>query len=286
MKTVHETMVQQHSALESSIDKSLAQCKTVILSQVEGTIADLKREIYDLKSRLIKPEQTYSDFINKMVSLAKERKAMNGESLYIAIVKNEESSNAIESLFETPQTKLEQLISTELQTLSTDTVWFFSNKEITLKSNETNDLKRVTQDLLKQVITHSEKQIKETAFANGKFRNYQELIEMVYDLVNREMIGEDTILQWLCKKVKEAPQLDTLTSNLLSNMVSSVVDELAEGNCVDIHKNEVEFETIETYSEEISEEFLIEQLKSILVKNAQEINSKAAEVSPELYDLF
>jgi len=207
--------------------------KTEILDILKSEFLSMNNEMFALKKRLITPDISYDSLVSQVVEIMKATFIDYDQSLF----------QKVTELLLDPQSTMDsvdgeiRLISVQLiQSISEDSVWYLANTTQHPKGKDLSD----SEFLIESVIESAKRVCKEYLIEIEQLdHSFEDLKSMAMQFVNSNNIDKDTIYEWLEKKLLDNPQLDRVTLGIVSNMVSSVLENISSKNIDTIYQNEL-----------------------------------------------
>ncbi len=254
------------SLLDSYSENSAESIKTEILTIVRTEVSNVKKELDSVKKRLIKPDISYEQLVSQVVE------TMRATSIDCSISLFENVSNQLlnpQSNHDIINGEISLLTGQIIQGLSEDNLWYLANTIHPHKDDSLTDIAFLTN----AIITSVKDICKEFLIENNKVDySFDDLKAMAVQFVNNNNIAEDTIYQWLEKRLRETPELDRAAHGIVSNMMSSLLERVTPNNLEKIYTEELfKYENSHLLPEEFrvndgsdTEEVLAETLKLYL----------------------
>ncbi len=229
---INKQLAEFSNSISDFSENNATQLKKSAVSFLEVQLQNANREILDLKKRLISPEVSYESLLGEAKIKALTAPCDSGYDLQTTVGHFFQQDNRDKILEKGLIDNLTIIAESLIEPLNEDTLWYFS--EFCIEKDTEKNISIVS-DIVKKLIQKAVDEVSE----KNTLKNFENLKEMTLTFVQSNNIDQETIYNWITKKLHEAPTLDRLTSNILSNMIDTIIDELPVGNMDNIFEKEL-----------------------------------------------
>lgn len=222
-------------SLVKAVEEKINTLRSELVELFQESLDRKTREIIELKTRLIQPEISFEDLA---VEVSKLRNVPNNSDEYFLI----DHASPVRSL---------------LLSYSEDSRWYWAVNSLNLSPVENSD----------RILTVLEEYFSKNETVSTDKVSLSNLTDQLVKHAQNEQLGKETIYSWLKIKISQG-DIDEMTSNLLANMIDTILDEYAHAQ---VEQFREECRSEQSCSHEHSLEEVL--LKRVIARAESDLNS-------------